>query len=283
MKEETNTPAVIDRPTESIQSAKEADDPVEVPAAPVTPPPSPPPKRATGFAAFAGTGSPFAVSPFSPNGAAASTIQQTPAWCGNGNVFGDRSSPALPVSQALNAAAATSSSVDGTPPIENGTEPNASEAAPLAAMETRKATVTQLTGEEDETVKSELKGVKLFIKRGTKGFTGGMPGHIKLLSRPGSDEERLLFRREPLWKVSMNVRVRPTVRCTFDEEDNVLRIVLKEAVEHGDGAHSAQELVIYALKRGRVPKKDFKEFVEALLENPLFKAPTPNEPAVIEP
>jgi hypothetical protein len=210
MKEETNTPAVIDRPTESIQSAKEADDPVEVPAAPVTPPPSPPPKRATGFAAFAGTGSPFAVSPFSPNGAAASTIQQTPAWCGNGNVFGDRSSPALPVSQALNAAAATSSSVDGTPPIENGTEPNASEAAPLAAMETRKATVTrefqhyisphgrhthclrvELTGEEDETVKSELKGVKLFIKRGTKGFTGGMPGHIKLLSRPGSDEERL--------------------------------------------------------------------------------------------
>jgi hypothetical protein len=46
----------------------------------------------------------------------------------------------------------------------------------------------------------------------------------------------------------MNVRVRPTVRCTFDEEDNVLRIVLKEAVEHGDVSHSAQELVIYALK-----------------------------------
>jgi len=255
---------------------------VEVLVVPVTPPPSPPPKHATGFAAFAGTGPPFSVSPFSPNGPTASTIAQTPVWCGGGNVFGDRSSPVLPVSQALNATAATSSSVDGTPStIENGTEPNASEASALAAMETRvKTTVAQLTGEEDETIKSELKGVKLFVKRGTKGFTGGMPGHIKLLSRPESDEERLLFRREPLWKVSMNVRVRPTVRCTFDKEDNVLRIVLKEAVENGDGA---QELVVYALKRGRVPGKDFKEFVEALLENPLFKVPTPNEPAVVEP
>jgi hypothetical protein len=40
-------------------------------------------------------------------------------------------------------------------------------------------------------VESELKGVKLFVKRGNKGFTGGMPGHIKLLSRSGSDDERL--------------------------------------------------------------------------------------------
>jgi hypothetical protein len=48
-----------------------------------------------------------------------------------------------------------------------------------------------LTGEEDETVKSELKGIKLFVKRGAKGFTGGMPGHLKLLARAGVDEERL--------------------------------------------------------------------------------------------
>jgi hypothetical protein len=48
-----------------------------------------------------------------------------------------------------------------------------------------------LTGEEDETVKSELKGIKLFVKRGAKGFTGGMPGHLKLLARAGDGEERL--------------------------------------------------------------------------------------------
>ena len=53
----------------------------------------------------------------------------------------------------------------------------------------------------------------------------------------------LVFRREPLWKVSMNVRVRPTVRCTFDEEDNVLRVVVMEAVED-----ASDELVIYAFK-----------------------------------
>lgn len=127
-----------------------------------------------------------------------------------------------------------------------------------------------LTGEEDELIKSELKGVKLFVKRGSRSFTGGMPGHVKLLSHSQRSEERLrkcscylhrvlylhyilcssVFRREPLWKVSMNIRVQPTVRCTFDAEDNVLRIVLKEAVEHGDKPQEArqQELVVYALK-----------------------------------
>lgn len=77
----------------------------------------------------------------------------------------------------------------------------------------------------------------------------------------------------------MNVSVRPTVRCTFDPEDNVLRIVLKEAVEYGDGAPETrtQELVVYALKRGRVPKKDFQEFADALMANPLFQsAPLPS-------
>jgi hypothetical protein len=146
-------------------------------------------------------------------------------------------------------------------------------------------TVAHLTGEEDETIKSELKGVKLFIKRGTKGFTVGMPGHIKLLSHTQSLEERLLFRREPLWKVSMNVRVQRTVRCTYDAEDNVLRIVLKEAVEHGDELPTTrpQELVVYALKRGRVPKKDFREFAEALIANPVFQSATSSdEPAAVQ-
>lgn len=54
-----------------------------------------------------------------------------------------------------------------------------------------------------------------------------------------------VFRREPLGKVSMNVSMGSTVRCSFDLEDSVLRIVLKEAVEDGNGA---QELVIYAIK-----------------------------------
>lgn len=39
-----------------------------------------------------------------------------------------------------------------------------------------------VTGEEGERVTTELKGVKLFIKRGGKEFTNGMYGHIKVLS-----------------------------------------------------------------------------------------------------
>ena len=40
-----------------------------------------------------------------------------------------------------------------------------------------------MTGEEDETVDAELKGVKLFTKRGRKEFTDGMYGHIKILTQ----------------------------------------------------------------------------------------------------
>lgn len=42
----------------------------------------------------------------------------------------------------------------------------------------------------------------------------------------------------------MNVRVKPSVRCTFDEEDNVLRVVVMEA----GGEDTPEELVIYAFK-----------------------------------
>ena len=38
---------------------------------------------------------------------------------------------------------------------------------------------------------SELKGVKLFVKRGGKDFSGGMLGHVKLLAHKESREERL--------------------------------------------------------------------------------------------
>jgi len=185
------------------------------------------------------------------------------------------------------AAAETFGSTDCLSPLGNAFELNqlVTEAPALAATPARvQTTVAHLTGEEDETVKSELKGVKLFVKRGAKGFTGGMPGHIKLLSHTQSPEERLLFRREPLWKVSMNVRVQHAVRCTYDAEDNVLRIVLKEAVEYGDGPSATwpQELVVYALKRGRVPKKDFREFAEALVANPLFQSTSPDESAAVQ-
>ena len=75
----------------------------------------------------------------------------------------------------------------------------------------------------------------------------------------------LVFRREPLWKVSMNIRVQPTVRCSYVAEENVLRIVLKEEVggtgnlvlgsstessdsQAGSGDATRQEVVVYALK-----------------------------------
>jgi hypothetical protein len=48
-----------------------------------------------------------------------------------------------------------------------------------------------ITGEEDEEVESEIKGVKLYINRGNKGFTDGMAGHVKLLSNKATKCERL--------------------------------------------------------------------------------------------
>jgi len=63
------------------------------------------------------------------------------------------------------------------------------------------------------------------------------------------DLVRIVFRREPLWKVSMNVRVQSTVRCVFVPEENVLRLILKEEVEStSEKENKKQELVIYALK-----------------------------------
>ncbi|KAJ7173599.1 hypothetical protein C8R46DRAFT_1348226 [Mycena filopes] len=137
---------------------------------------------------------------------------------------------------------------------------------------------TPPTGEEDEDVTLELKGAKLYIKRGEDApFSGGMPGHLKLLSHKTAPfAKRLLFRREPLWKVSMNVRLQPTVRCTFDAQENVLRVALKELPvedkwETGTGAGAAMgmpaaQTVIYAFKPGRSCRKsDFQDFAEALV------------------
>ena len=37
----------------------------------------------------------------------------------------------------------------------------------------------------------ELKGAKLYVKRGEKSFGEGIPGHIKLLSHRTTSEERI--------------------------------------------------------------------------------------------
>ncbi|KAJ7027917.1 hypothetical protein C8F04DRAFT_73447 [Mycena alexandri] len=127
---------------------------------------------------------------------------------------------------------------------------------------------TLSTGEEEEDVTLELKGVKLYVKRGEANFSGGMVGHIKLLSHKTSLSKRLLFRREPLWKVSMNVRMQPTVRCTFDAQENVLRVALKELEDKWESgsATAAPQTVIYAFKPSRSCRKsDFQDFAEALL------------------
>jgi hypothetical protein len=48
----------------------------------------------------------------------------------------------------------------------------------------------------------------------------------------------------------MNVRVRPTIKCTLDAEESVLRIIAMEAIEDSksDKKTSKHEAVIYALK-----------------------------------
>lgn len=119
-----------------------------------------------------------------------------------------------------------------------------------------------VTGEESETTAHELKNVKLYIKRaGSKDFSDGMPGSVKVLvnredstqtrigrlfllmdlRRNAYNERRLVFRRDPLFQVTMNVRLdsRRGVRCTFDESEGVLRVIKVEA----DGG-----VVVYALK-----------------------------------
>lgn len=50
---------------------------------------------------------------------------------------------------------------------------------------------SDVTGEEEEDVELELKGVKLFVKRGEKSFSDGMLGHVKLLSNRTTLDERI--------------------------------------------------------------------------------------------
>ena len=48
----------------------------------------------------------------------------------------------------------------------------------------------------------------------------------------------------------MSTAIRPTVRCTFDEEQDALRLTLKEPVldEQGNPVAGQLQVVVYALK-----------------------------------
>ena len=50
---------------------------------------------------------------------------------------------------------------------------------------------TAVTGEEDEDVEMELKGAKIFVKRGSHDFCEGILGNVKLLKRRDTGEERV--------------------------------------------------------------------------------------------
>ncbi|KNZ74986.1 hypothetical protein J132_05385 [Termitomyces sp. J132] len=154
--------------------------------------------------------------------------------------------------------------------FDNDAEGSSSHAL-VAAVTSETVQVEHLTGEENEDLEQEIKGVKLFVKRGDRPFSDGMPGHLKLLSDKTTLDERLLFRREPLWQVSLNIRLHPSIRCTFDASEKVLRVIVTEPVENKDEL----EIVVYALKPGRsCSKQDFKEFVEAFLKSPGLRAKT---------
>ncbi|KAF8075252.1 hypothetical protein FPV67DRAFT_624457 [Lyophyllum atratum] len=205
------------------------------------------------FSTFAGSASPFSrVTPASK--------ANKPAWL--------VASPDALKSPNDEASDATSDDADGL-----ATSPQPDRHVLLAAV-TSKSTFEHVTGEEDEDVELELKGVKLFVKRGDKPFSDGMVGHVKLLSNRTTLDERLLFRREPLWQVSMNVRMHPTIRCTFDAKENILRVILREAVVQKDASaqDAKREVTIYVLKPGRsCSKQDFKDFAISLTESRSLK------------
>ena len=73
-----------------------------------------------------------------------------------------------------------------------------------------------------------------------------------------------MFRREPLWKVSMNVRIGPSMRCSYDASENVLRILTQEPIAevapNRDNGENATEIVVYAMKV-RLFTQSFQEFI----------------------
>ncbi|KAL1940826.1 hypothetical protein VTO73DRAFT_7867 [Trametes versicolor] len=145
----------------------------------------------------------------------------------------------------------------------NATTSAAMTSDPLAALSYATSTQTTVTGEEDEEAVAELKGSKVFIKRGERDFCEGIMGTVKLLKHKETGHERILFRREPVMKVSMNVRLRPLVRCSFDEAQGQLRVALMEPAEDTQ----QERVVVYALKRGKASRTEFADFAEAVMES----------------
>jgi len=245
-----------------VEESPATPEPVPAPAPavverPVTPPAPFTPAKQTpkAFAAFASASSPFMLGAASPISA--------PAWKQSTNVFAN-SAIASP-NDTFGSAFSRGKSAKRTNAIED--EPVQ---ASMAALEKPPA-----TGEEDETVLSELKGVKLFVKRGAREFSDGIFGHIKVLSHAESAKDRLLFRRDPLGQVSLNTGLRPTVRCLYDAKENTLRVILKETI----GAEGKEDVVIYAMKPGRAGKADFKGFAENLIANKHLNAEQTREAA----
>lgn len=256
------------------------------PEAPTTPPPKPSKVQtptSNPFSAFASSSSPFTTysnpngTPFGLAGQGAKT---TPAWRrkkSDSEITSDNSTQKLTGSPND-----ISSEVTG----ESSFTVLRSTQAPA------KQPSSHTTGEEGEVVTSDLKGIKLFIKRGRKEFTSGMYGHVKLLSckadasasKDGDEKEgqtenaannrtRLLFRRDPLGQVSMNVALRPAVRCHFDEAESILRVILKEQIIVDK--ETKEDIVIYALKPGRASKPDFRAFAKAVCESEQLKDTLP--------
>ncbi|KAH9940750.1 uncharacterized protein BXZ73DRAFT_98581 [Epithele typhae] len=186
-------------------------------------------KPSKAFSAFSGQSSAFAVSSFAS--------AKAPAWSATRD------------SNSVFAPAAGTALAFGSP----GEEP----AAPVAS------TLPIVTGEEDEELETELKGVKVFIKRGNRDFCEGILGNAKLLKHKVSGQQRILFRREPVWKVTMSVRLRPAVRCSFEEVQGALRVALKEPIE----GTQEEQFVIYVLRRGKASRNDFADFAQAIIEN----------------
>ncbi|KIY51887.1 hypothetical protein FISHEDRAFT_56356 [Fistulina hepatica ATCC 64428] len=100
------------------------------------------------------------------------------------------------------------------------------------SVEHEKPKVFCATGEEDEDVVAEIKRLKLFVKRGTASFSSGILGSIRLLVHRETGVQRLLFRREALYQVAMNVRLSPLVHTVYDKEEAALRVIVTEPSEH---------------------------------------------------
>ncbi|CCM02667.1 uncharacterized protein FIBRA_04771 [Fibroporia radiculosa] len=222
-------------------------------------------KPSCAFASFANSTSPFLVAPV-----AAASAMHASVWCSGGTTdFVAPGSCSSAQKDPRNDEKLGGIEIHGAK-NNVGEKPGVKQEDPLAAQFYAKSSHT---GEEDEEVAAELKGVKVFIKRGDREFSDAILGHVKLLSHKQTGDERLLFRRELVWKVSMSVRLCPTVRCSFDEDQGVLRVSLKET-EECEGIPPEkwqQRVVVYALKRGKTSKSDFADFAHAVTSSsPLF-------------